>query len=143
MPGLMTLREGFGAARPPSGARKGESEEESNGASSRPCGPAEGPLRGWTPNMVLDDGGDATKILHDSHPTSWRGSAALGRDDDRGQPALARASLCNQSVRAMVTEINPICGPASGDGGLSGDDDERCRRTGPPGLILARVALSH
>jgi hypothetical protein len=67
----------------------------------------------------------------------------LGRDDDRGQPALARASLCNQSVRPMVIEINPICGPASGDGGLSGDDDERCRRTGPPGLILARVALSH
>src|SRR5919201_2952088 len=27
-------------------------------------GPAEGPLGGWTPNMVLDDGGDATKILH-------------------------------------------------------------------------------
>jgi len=23
---------------------------------------------GWKPNMVLDDGGDATKIIHDSHP---------------------------------------------------------------------------
>jgi adenosylhomocysteinase len=23
---------------------------------------------GWTPNMVLDDGGDATKILHDKYP---------------------------------------------------------------------------
>src|SRR4029077_15490260 len=23
---------------------------------------------GWTPNMVLDDGGDATKIIHDRHP---------------------------------------------------------------------------
>src|SRR6202040_999848 len=22
----------------------------------------------WTPNMVLDDGGDATKIIHDAHP---------------------------------------------------------------------------
>ncbi|MFI4947233.1 MAG: adenosylhomocysteinase [Alphaproteobacteria bacterium] len=23
---------------------------------------------GWTPNMVLDDGGDATKVIHDRHP---------------------------------------------------------------------------
>ena len=25
---------------------------------------------GWTPNMVLDDGGDATQVIHDRHPAS-------------------------------------------------------------------------
>ncbi len=117
MPGLMALREEFGATRPLEGARivgclhmtiqtavlietlmhlgatvrwsscnifstqdhaaaaiaargipvfawKGESEEEYEWC-------IEQTLRdpnGWTPNMVLDDGGDATKILHDRHP---------------------------------------------------------------------------
>src|SRR5206468_1382339 len=122
MPGLMALREEFGAARPLEGARvvgclhmtiqtavlietlihlgatvrwsscnifstqdhaaaaiaargvpvfawKGESEEEYEWCIEQTLrGPAEGPMGGWTPNMVLDDGGDATKVLHDKHP---------------------------------------------------------------------------
>src|SRR6266478_3291792 len=122
MPGLMALREEFGAARPLAGARivgclhmtiqtavlietllelgatvrwsscnifstqdhaaaaiadrgipvfawKGETEEEYEWCIEQTLrGPANGPMGGWTPNMVLDDGGDATKILHDSHP---------------------------------------------------------------------------
>src|SRR5262249_20565250 len=119
MPGLMALREEFGATRPLAGARivgclhmtiqtavlietlmqlgatvrwsscnifstqdhaasaiaargipvfawKGESEEEYEWCIEQTLrGPANGPSGGWTPNMVLDDGGDATKILHD------------------------------------------------------------------------------
>src|SRR5579863_3996435 len=117
MPGLMALREEFGAARPLAGARivgclhmtiqtavlietlaqlgatvrwsscnifstqdhaaaaiaargvpvfawKGETEEEYDWCIEQTLrGPG-----GWHPNMVLDDGGDATLILHQRHP---------------------------------------------------------------------------
>src|ERR1700683_3120159 len=45
-------------------AWKGETEEEYEWC-------IEQTLRGpkdWAPNMILDDGGDATKIIHDTHP---------------------------------------------------------------------------
>jgi adenosylhomocysteinase len=45
-------------------AWKGETEEEYEWCIEQTM---RGP-DGWTPNMVLDDGGDATKIIHDSHP---------------------------------------------------------------------------
>src|SRR5271154_2257196 len=116
MPGLMALREEFGAAKPLAGARivgclhmtiqtavlietlihlgatlrwsscnifstqdhaaaaiaargipvfawKGETEEEYEWCIGQTL---RGP-EGWTPNMILDDGGDATKIIHDDH----------------------------------------------------------------------------
>jgi adenosylhomocysteinase len=117
MPGLMALREEYGAAKPLAGARivgclhmtiqtavlietlihlgatirwsscnifstqdhaaaaiaargipvfawKGETEEEYDWCIEQTL---RGP-DGWVPNMVLDDGGDATKIIHDRHP---------------------------------------------------------------------------
>jgi adenosylhomocysteinase len=122
MPGLMALREQYGASKPLAGARivgclhmtiqtavliktllhlgatvrwsscnifstqdhaaaamaargvpvfawKGETEEEYDWCIEQTLrGPANGPFAGWTPNMVLDDGGDATSILHDRYP---------------------------------------------------------------------------
>ena len=57
------------AAGIPVFAWKGESEEEYEWCIEQTLrGPANGPFAGWTPNMVLDDGGDATKIIHDRHP---------------------------------------------------------------------------
>jgi len=45
-------------------AWKGETEEEYEWCIAQTLsGPG-----GWKPNMILDDGGDATKIIHDSHP---------------------------------------------------------------------------
>jgi adenosylhomocysteinase len=45
-------------------AWKGETEEEYEWCIEQTLtGPG-----GWKPNMVLDDGGDATKIIHDHHP---------------------------------------------------------------------------
>ena len=45
-------------------AWKGESEQEYEWCIEQTLsGPG-----GWTPNMVLDDGGDATKIIHEAHP---------------------------------------------------------------------------
>src|SRR6202790_5465369 len=50
-------------------AWKGETEEEYEWCIEQTLkGPANGPNGGWKPNMVLDDGGDATKIIHDAHP---------------------------------------------------------------------------
>jgi adenosylhomocysteinase len=122
MPGLMALRDEFGAAQPLAGARivgclhmtiqtavlietlthlgasvrwsscnifstqdhaasaiaangvpvfawKGETEEEYDWCIEQTLrGPDSGPHAGWRPNMVLDDGGDATLILHERHP---------------------------------------------------------------------------
>ena len=122
MPGLMALRDEFGASKPLEGARivgclhmtiqtavlietllylgatvrwsscnifstqdhaaaavaaagipvfawKGETEEEYEWCIEQTLrGPSTGPSAGWTPNMILDDGGDATKIVHDRHP---------------------------------------------------------------------------
>jgi adenosylhomocysteinase len=45
-------------------AWKGETEEEYEWCIEQTI---RGP-DGWTPNMVLDDGGDATKVLHDKYP---------------------------------------------------------------------------
>jgi adenosylhomocysteinase len=45
-------------------AWKGETEEEYEWCIEQTMkGPG-----GWTPNMILDDGGDATKVVHDRHP---------------------------------------------------------------------------
>src|SRR5579863_8810627 len=45
-------------------AWKGMSEEEYEWCIEQTmAGPG-----GWKPNMVLDDGGDATKVIHDRHP---------------------------------------------------------------------------
>jgi len=122
MPGLMALREEFGASRPLEGARivgclhmtiqtavlietlvhlgatvrwsscnifstqdhaaaaiaargiavfawKGETEDEYDWCIEQTLrGPQTGPYAGWRPNMILDDGGDATQILHQRHP---------------------------------------------------------------------------
>ncbi|HTV90429.1 MAG TPA: adenosylhomocysteinase [Stellaceae bacterium] len=133
MPGLMALREEFGAAKPLSGARivgclhmtiqtavlietlmhlgatvrwsscnifstqdqaaaaiaargvpvfawKGESEEEYEWCIEQTL---KGP-DGWTPNMVLDDGGDATKIIHDSHPHLLRDIRGISEETTTG-----------------------------------------------------------
>jgi len=45
-------------------AWKGESEEEYEWCIEQTLA---GP-NGWMPNMILDDGGDATKIIHERHP---------------------------------------------------------------------------
>jgi adenosylhomocysteinase len=138
MPGLMALREEFGAAQPLKGAHivgclhmtiqtavlietlihlgatvrwsscnifstqdhaaaaiaakgvpvfawKGETEEEYEWCIERTLrGPAEGPFAGWTPNLVLDDGGDATKVLHDRHPDLLRHVRGISEETTTG-----------------------------------------------------------
>ena len=144
MPGLMALREEFGAARPLFGARivgclhmtiqtavlietlmqlgatvrwsscnifstqdhaaaaiatsgipvfawKGESEDEYEWCIEQTLrGPAESPSGGWTPNMVLDDGGDATKILHDRYPGALEGIRGISGETTTGVTGSTR-----------------------------------------------------
>jgi len=133
MPGLMALREEFGAARPLAGARvvgclhmtiqtavlietlmqlgatvrwsscnifstqdhaaaaiaasgipvftwKGETEDEYEWCIEQTL---RGP-KGWTPNMVLDDGGDATKILCDRYPDLSAGIRGISEETTIG-----------------------------------------------------------
>jgi adenosylhomocysteinase len=56
-------------------AWKGESDEEYEWCIEQTL---RGP-QGWTPNMVLDDGGDATKILHDKHPSLMAGIRGISQ----------------------------------------------------------------
>ncbi len=66
-------------------AWKGETEEEYEWCIEQTLrGPAEGPFRGWTPNMVLDDGGDATKILHDKYPDLLAGIRGISEETTTG-----------------------------------------------------------
>jgi adenosylhomocysteinase len=138
MPGLMALRDEFGARRPLSGARivgclhmtiqtavlietlielgatvrwsscnifstqdhaaaaiaargvpvfawKGETEDEYEWCIGQTLhGSAEGAFAGWRPNMVLDDGGDATKILHDKHVDLLAGIRGISEETTTG-----------------------------------------------------------
>ncbi|HXZ00832.1 MAG TPA: adenosylhomocysteinase [Stellaceae bacterium] len=61
-------------------AWKGESEEEYEWCIEQTLrGPG-----GWTPNMVLDDGGDATKILHDKYPDLLAGVRGISEETTTG-----------------------------------------------------------
>ncbi len=66
-------------------AWKGESEDEYEWCIEQTLrGPAEGPFAGWAPNMVLDDGGDATKILHDKYPDLLAGIRGISEETTTG-----------------------------------------------------------
>jgi adenosylhomocysteinase len=159
MPGLMALREEFGAAKPLKGARivgclhmtiqtavlietllelgatvrwsscnifstqdqaaaaiaargipvfawKGETEEEYEWCIEQTLrGPAEGPWGGWTPNMVLDDGGDATKILHDKHPDLLEEIRGISEETTTGVNRLYDM-VREGSLRAPAFNVN-------------------------------------
>jgi len=154
MPGLMALREEFGAARPLAGARvvgclhmtiqtavlietlmqlgatvrwsscnifstqdhaaaaiaasgipvfawKGETEDEYEWCIEQTLG---GP-KGWTPNMVLDDGGDATMILHDRHPDLLAGIRGISEETTTGVNRLY-AMMGDGSLKAPAFNVN-------------------------------------
>jgi adenosylhomocysteinase len=154
MPGLMALREEFGAARPLAGAKivgclhmtiqtavlietlmdlgatvrwsscnifstqdqaaaaiaargvpvfawKGESEEEYEWCIAQTL---RGP-HGWRPNMVLDDGGDATKILHDKHPHLLAGIRGISEETTTGVNRLY-AMMRDGSLKAPAFNVN-------------------------------------
>jgi adenosylhomocysteinase len=152
MPGLMALRQEFGAKKPLKGARvtgclhmtiqtavlietlialgasvrwsscnifstqdhaaaaiaargvpvfawKGESEEEYEWCIEQTL---RGP-NGWAPNMVLDDGGDATKILHDKYPELLKDVRGISEETTTG---VHRLYEMMRAGTLMVPAIN-------------------------------------
>jgi adenosylhomocysteinase len=61
-------------------AWKGETEEEYEWCIEQTL---KGP-NGWTPNMILDDGGDATKIVHERHPELLPGIRGISEETTTG-----------------------------------------------------------
>jgi adenosylhomocysteinase len=159
MPGLMALREEFGAAQPLKGAHivgclhmtiqtavlietlialgatvrwsscnifstqdhaaaaiatrgipvfawKGETEDEYEWCIEQTLrGPAESPIAGWTPNMVLDDGGDATKVLHDRYPDLLRQVRGISEETTTGVNRLYEM-MRRGTLKAPAINVN-------------------------------------
>jgi adenosylhomocysteinase len=61
-------------------AWKGETEEEYEWCIEQTM---KGP-NGWTPNMILDDGGDATKIIHEKYPDLIKGIRGVSEETTTG-----------------------------------------------------------
>ena len=72
------------AAGVPVFAWKGETEEEYWWCVDQTI---EGP-DGWTPNMILDDGGDLTMVLHDKHPEIMKQIKGLSEETTTGVKRL-------------------------------------------------------
>src|SRR5689334_2801137 len=62
-------------------AWKGESEEEYEWCIEQTLRSADG---SWVPNMVLDDGGDATQILHQRYPELLAGVRGISEETTTG-----------------------------------------------------------
>ena len=43
---------------------------------------------GWRPNMILDDGGDLTQVLHDKYPEIMKGIKGLSEETTTGVKRL-------------------------------------------------------
>ena len=87
-------------------AWKGETEEEYEWCIEQTLrGPAGGPSGGWTPNMVLDDGGDATKILHDKHPDLLEEIRGISEETTTGVNRLYDM-VREGSLRAPAFNVN-------------------------------------
>ncbi|MCB1884599.1 MAG: adenosylhomocysteinase [Geminicoccaceae bacterium] len=76
-------------------AWKGETEEEYDWCVRQTV---EGP-DGWTPNMILDDGGDLTLMMHDDYPEIMKGVKGISEETTTGvhrlyEMAKAGTLLC-------------------------------------------------
>ncbi len=73
------------AAGVPVFAWKGETEEEFWWCIEQTVrGPAQGTDGVWTPNMVLDDGGDLTKLMHDKYPEMLKDVRGVSEETTTG-----------------------------------------------------------
>jgi adenosylhomocysteinase len=82
-------------------AWKGETEDEYEWCIEQTL---RGP-HGWTPNMVLDDGGDATKILHDKHPGLLEGIRGISEETTTGVNRLY-VMMGDGSLKAPAINVN-------------------------------------
>lgn len=82
-------------------AWKGESEEEYVWCIRRTV---EGP-NGWTPNMILDDGGDLTRIAHEEYPQMLEGVRGISEETTTGVLRLEEMAARGE-LRAPAMNVN-------------------------------------
>lgn len=87
------------AAGIPVFAWKGEAEEEYEWCIEQTI---KGP-NGWTPNMILDDGGDLTKIMHDKYPDLMKDVRGVSEETTTGVHRLMEMA---RDGKLMVPAIN-------------------------------------
>jgi adenosylhomocysteinase len=80
-------------------AWKGETEDEYEWCIEQTL---RGP-NGWTPNMVLDDGGDATKVLHEKYPEFLKDVRGISEETTTG---VHRLYEMMRAGKLMVPAIN-------------------------------------
>ncbi|MGQ0665357.1 MAG: adenosylhomocysteinase [Pseudomonadota bacterium] len=80
-------------------AWKGESEEEYEWCIERTIlGP-----RGWRPNLLLDDGGDLTKIMHEKYPALMKDARGVSEETTTG---VRRLYEMEKAGRLLAPAIN-------------------------------------
>jgi adenosylhomocysteinase len=89
------------AAGIPVFAWKGETEEEAVWCIKQTI---EGP-DGWTPNMILDDGGDLTKIMHDEYPELLNEVKGISEETTTGVIRLVEMQKRNE-LKAPAINVN-------------------------------------
>jgi adenosylhomocysteinase len=82
-------------------AWKGESEAEYDWCIAQTI---RGP-DGWTPNMVLDDGGDLTKVLHDDHAGLFKDIRGISEETTTGVLRLAQMEAAG-TLLAPAINVN-------------------------------------
>jgi adenosylhomocysteinase len=76
---------GVAAAGVPVFAWKGMDEDEFNWCIEQTVrGPAQADGSVWTPNMILDDGGDLTKLMHDKYPDMLKDVRGISEETTTG-----------------------------------------------------------
>jgi len=80
-------------------AWKGETEEEAEWCIHQTI---KGP-DGWTPNIILDDGGDLTQIMHDDYPELMKGVKGISEETTTGVMRLYEMA---KEGRLLVPAIN-------------------------------------
>jgi adenosylhomocysteinase len=82
-------------------AWKGETEEEAVWCIEQTI---KGP-DGWTPNMILDDGGDLTRIMHDEFPDLMNGVKGISEETTTGVIRLVEMQR-NGDLKAPAINVN-------------------------------------
>ena len=107
-------------------AWKGETEEEYEWCIEQTI---KGP-NGWVPNMILDDGGDLTKIMHESHPELLADIKGLSEETTTGVLRL-HEMVKNGTLKVPAIDVNNSVTKSKFDN-LYG-----CRESLPDGLKRA------
>jgi adenosylhomocysteinase len=107
-------------------AWKGETEEEYEWCIRQTI---EGP-DGWVPNMILDDGGDLTKMIHDDYPHLLKDIRGISEETTTGVLRLHQMQM-DGSLKAPAINVNDSVTKSKFDN-LYG-----CRESLPDGLKRA------